>query len=471
VPERIEFWFDFLSPYAYLARHRLEQIAARFRAEIDYRPLDLPRARTSAAGAQPPPTSPAKFRYVMADLARWSARYGIPLVMPASRDTERLHLATLYAARRGQAGEFVREAFHLTWGLGRDPRDEAVLDALATTLGWDARELRSWLGSGEARAQFEKNNLEAQERGVFGVPTVCVRDQLWWGNDRLDFVEEYLAGLARGGRRPASDERVALGAAIFGFVEPHRGAEAAFNRWYERDHLVAAGAMAPWTMATQRWVATRELKALRYPADSPIARPKERGSYLSAIWIQADRFDDQQAWVAEQMKMLAAMDRNFDRRDVVGTVGYDYRGGAFRDPDGVPPEQALDHRYPGIVLAWLERAADVRMPEFEKWLVEQQLPALIKGTPLAMALAFAPKPKASWWPKAAPEVPGIGERLLVSFFTERDPRECWAAFAGLGAALTASRKGRALLVAPFIPVVPGTDRYSDELGDLGQSGR
>jgi 2-hydroxychromene-2-carboxylate isomerase len=460
--ERIEFWFDFRSPYAYLAQHRLEPIAARFRAEIDYRPIDFPRARAAAGGATQPKGA-RRTAYALQDLARWAARCGIPLAMPAGQDTEPLLLATLFAAARGQAGDFVREAFQRTWGLGRDPADPALLGELAAQLGWNAEELRAWVASAEARARFEKLNLEAHERGVFGVPIMCVGDQLWWGNDRLDFVEEHLATRARGGRRPVSDERVALGAAIFGLVEPHRGSEAAFNRWYERDHLVAAGAMAPWTMSTQRWVATRELKALRYPADGPIASPLSRGSYLSAIWIQADRFDDQQTWVAEQMKMLAAMDRNFDRRDVVTTTGYDYRGGAFRDPDGVPPEQALARHYPGIVLAWLERAADVSMPEFEAWLLEKELPGRIRGTPIAMALAFAPKPKAPWWPKAAPEVPGIGQRLLVSCFTERDPRECWPVFAGLGDALAVARKGRALLVAPFIPVVAGTDRYSDEL--------
>jgi 2-hydroxychromene-2-carboxylate isomerase len=460
--ERIEFWFDFTSPYAYLAHHRLEAIAARFRAEIDYRPIDLMRARAAAGGAPPQLAGAPKVAYLLQDLARWSARYGVPLAMPPGRDTERLHLATLFAAARGRAGDFVREAFHLTWGLGRDPADPGVLEALAGKLGWDAAELAAWLGSDAAHSEYEKLNLQAHERGIFGVPIVCAGDQIWWGNDRLDFVEEHLASLARGGRRPVSDERVALGAAIFGFVEPHPGWEPAFNRWYERDHLVAAGAMAPWTMSTQRWVATRPLKALRYPADNPIARPVERGSYLSAIWIQADRFDDQQAWVAEQMKLLAAMDRNFDHRDVVSTVGYDYRGGALRDRDGVPPEQALDRRYPGLVLAWLERAAELPMPQFESWLLAH-LRERIAGSPVAMALVFSPRPKASWWPKAAPEVPGIGERLLVSFFAESDPRECWSAFAGLGDSLLHSRKGRALLVAPFIPVVAGTDRYADEL--------
>src|SRR5512145_2923817 len=103
------------------------------------------------------------------------------------------------------------------------------------------------------------------------------------------------------------------------------------------------------------------------------------------------------------------------------------------------------------------------MPEFEKWLLERELPGRIANTPIAMALAFAPKPKAPWWPKAAPEVPGIGQRLLVSCFTERDPQECWQAFEGLGNALAGAHKGRALLVAPFIPVVAGTDLYSDRL--------
>src|SRR5215470_4312115 len=103
-----------------------------------------------------------------------------------------------------------------------------------------------------------------------------------------------------------SDLRVELGHAIFGLVDPHRGHEVAWNRYYERDHLVAAGAAAPWTLAIQRWVATRREKALRYPAQGPIAEPVSRGTFLAAIWIQKGRYDEQQLWVAEQMKILAA---------------------------------------------------------------------------------------------------------------------------------------------------------------------
>ena len=78
-----------------------------------------------------------------------------------------------------------------------------------------------------------------------------------------------------------SDLRVELGHAIFGLVDPHRGFVVAWNRYYERDHLVAAGTAAPWTLAVQRWIATRREKALRYPAQNPICDPVERGSFLA----------------------------------------------------------------------------------------------------------------------------------------------------------------------------------------------
>jgi hypothetical protein len=262
-----------------------------------------------------------------------------------------------------------------------------------------------------------------------------------------------------------SDLRVELGHAIFAFVEPHRGHERAWNRWYERDHLVAAGSCAPWTMATARWLATRRLKALRYPKQNPICQPVERGTFLAAIWIQKGRFEEQQSWVAERMRVLAAHGRNFERRDVLTTAGYDYLGAALRDEDGVPPELALDRRYPGIVLVWTERRPGTSLEGLRGWLAGEFLPGVVEKSPIALALLFTPKPKASWWPKAAPEVPGVGERILVACFGEEDPAACFAPrFADLGAALDAGGRGRTLLVAPFAPVVPGTDPPADELG-------
>jgi hypothetical protein len=261
-----------------------------------------------------------------------------------------------------------------------------------------------------------------------------------------------------------SDRRIELGHAIFGLVEPHRGHEVAWNRWYERDHLVQAGICAPWTLAISRWVATRREKALRYPASNPICAPVTKGSFLAAIWIQKGRYDDQQLWVAEQMKVLAANDRNFDQRDVLTTAGYDHLGSALRDSDGVPPELALDRRYPGVVMVWTERRAGATLEAAHDWLTRELLPGVLEKSPIAMALCFTPKPKAAWWPKAAPEVPGVGERIVIACFVEEAPTACFEQrFAGLGAAIDAGDRARTLLVAPFAPLVPGVDPPVDEL--------
>lgn len=262
----------------------------------------------------------------------------------------------------------------------------------------------------------------------------------------------------------ASDAGVTLGHAIFSLIQPHPGHEHAWNRYYERDHLIAAGSCAPWTFSTQRWIATRRHKALRTPRENPIADPPEKGAYLAALWIQKGRFAEQQAWVAEQMKMLAEEGRTFDERDVLTTTGYDLIGTLGRDPDGVPPELALEHRYPGIVLAWIERGPSHSLEQLRDGLIEDVLPDFLERSATAQALCFTPLPKADWWPKAAPEVPGVGDRILLACFVDCDPAEVWKdRYDALGSLIEAGGRGRLLFSAPFVPSKPGVDPDLSEL--------
>jgi hypothetical protein len=262
-----------------------------------------------------------------------------------------------------------------------------------------------------------------------------------------------------------TDDRVALGHAIFALHEPHRGHEVAFNRWYERDHMYAAALFAPWTMAGQRWVATGRLKELRYPDRRPFGTPARSGSFLTTFWIQATRLQAQQEWVAaETARINPQPGRTFTERDVMTATTYDYVGAWSRDPDGVPPEQALDHRFPGLVWTIFERDPGTPLSAARDWLLEEHLPERFADSPVAMSLAFTPLPKADWWPKAAPEVPGVGDRLVLTHFLDTEPGECWSdCFASLGAGVDAAGHMRTLLVAPFLPTLPGTDRYCDEL--------
>ncbi len=254
-----------------------------------------------------------------------------------------------------------------------------------------------------------------------------------------------------------------VGSALFSLHDPHRGHERAFNRYYERDHMYSAALLAPFTIAGQRWVATGELKRMRLPDTGPFG-PITAGSYLTMFWIQARHLGSQQQWVAEQMRSLVEAGRTFAERSVQTATAYDLVGSYRRDPDGVPPFMALDHRYPGFVWLIVERDASVPLETFRTHLLEVLFPANLASTTVAIATAFTPRPKEPWWPAAAPEVEGVGARLAIAAFIEDDPRAVWDdVFVPLVATIDATGLGRTLLAAPFIPTRPGTDDYIDEL--------
>ena len=189
----IEFFFDFLSPFAYLVHQQLPALAQRHGCELRYVPMDLPRAKRAAGNTGPSNREiPVKLRYLTADMNRWARRYGVPLVFPKSFASERMNKGTLFALDRGEAGAYVQAGFARVWGRGDDMSSNQVLRELAAEMRWPVDEFLSFIESPAAADRFEALNLEAHRRGVFGVPTMLVGDEMWWGNDRLHFLEEFL---------------------------------------------------------------------------------------------------------------------------------------------------------------------------------------------------------------------------------------------------------------------------------------
>jgi hypothetical protein len=116
------------------------------------------------------------------------------------------------------------------------------------------------------------------------------------------------------------------------------------------------------------------------------------------------------------------------------------------------------------VLVAVERNADTSLDALGDWLLYDYFGERMPGSPLPVAVAFTPRPKEPWWPAAAPEVEGVGDRLFVVVFTETDPREAWDDhFAKLGDEIEAAGVGRVLIAAPFVPCVVGTDTYVGQL--------
>lgn len=190
----IDFYFDFLSPYSYLAHCELPALADKYGYGISYKPIDLPAAKL-AAGNTGPATArmPMKLRYAMADLTRWSEKYGVPLAFAQVPPvTARINKGTFFAIEKDQARAYVDRAWLATFGSGGDFNSDELLGGVAQQMGWSAQEFLEFVSSDRAAQLYDAGNKAAQERGVFGVPVMTVGEEMWWGNDRLEFLEEYL---------------------------------------------------------------------------------------------------------------------------------------------------------------------------------------------------------------------------------------------------------------------------------------
>ena len=153
------------------------------------------------------------------------------------------------------------------------------------------------------------------------------------------------------------DYPIKVGSMLLTLVDPHRGQEVAYNRWYERDHFYAGCMIGPWLFAGSRWVATRALKDLRLPADDDDGRePRRRrlATSRSTGCEQATTRTSTSTGPASRSTGSTQTAAGFAERSHVHTVLFDYLGTAYRDADPVPVELALDHGYDGIVLLWFD---------------------------------------------------------------------------------------------------------------------
>jgi 2-hydroxychromene-2-carboxylate isomerase len=193
---RIEFFFDIGSPYSFLAATRLDGLARRTRSEVQWKPLLLGGV-FKAVGSGPPVQIEPKARHMLTDLRRWSHRCEVDLRFPSrfplnTLKTQRALVAVGRGARADMVPAFALALFRAYWCQDRDVSDEGEIARIATEMGLDGEALVSSLGEPEVKDRLRELTDDAVRRGAFGAPTFFVGDEMFFGNDRLDFVEEHL---------------------------------------------------------------------------------------------------------------------------------------------------------------------------------------------------------------------------------------------------------------------------------------
>lgn len=192
---QIDFYFDMISPFSYFAHLKLPELATKYGYTLVYHPMDIAVAKIAAGNYGPPNREiPVKMKAIVQDLNRWATYYKAPFMFPKSFDTGRWNIAALYATQQqGAAEAFVTDAWARLYGAGADPSDDAELRGAAKAAGLDADVMLAYMASPKGRADFNKACVAAHARGVFGAPIMMIGEEIWWGNDRMHFLEDYLA--------------------------------------------------------------------------------------------------------------------------------------------------------------------------------------------------------------------------------------------------------------------------------------
>lgn len=184
----IRFYFDVISPYAYLAWTQLPALAARCGCVVEPVPV-LFAALLNAHGTVGPAEVPARRRYVMKDVARKAHRLGVPIDAPFAHPfNPLLALRVASLATGDQQVRVIDALYRAVWAERRDITQASVV---AEVSGADAGLVER---AGEAKDRLRAQTDEAIARGVFGVPTMIVDDELFWGTDALEDLERFLRG-------------------------------------------------------------------------------------------------------------------------------------------------------------------------------------------------------------------------------------------------------------------------------------
>ncbi|MCZ4316384.1 2-hydroxychromene-2-carboxylate isomerase [Comamonadaceae bacterium G21597-S1] len=191
----VDFLFDYGSPAAYLAWTQLGKLAADTGATVVMKPMLLGGV-FQATGNRAPITVPAKGSYLFKDLNRYARAYGVPLAMnphfPINTITLMRIDVALSLAGDTRLDAYRTAVFNGVWAEQKNMGDPAIVAAVLAPAGFEADELLEMASDPQVKETLKTWTQEAVDRGVFGAPTFFVDGEMFWGQDRLDFVRSAL---------------------------------------------------------------------------------------------------------------------------------------------------------------------------------------------------------------------------------------------------------------------------------------
>ena len=191
----VDFYFDYLSPFAYFAALRLPELCRERGAQLRFRPV-LFAGLLDHWGQRGPAEIPPKAIHTFKLCARYATLHGVPFRSPRFhpyRPLDALRVSLEEVGGNDQA-KIVAAIFHAGWGEGADLGDRDDLSDAVTAVGLDGEALMKKASEPPAKSRLRQETEAAIAKGVFGIPTMIVADELFWGVDQLEYLELYLEG-------------------------------------------------------------------------------------------------------------------------------------------------------------------------------------------------------------------------------------------------------------------------------------
>jgi len=191
----VEVFYDVVCPYAYLGVTQIEAVAERVGATVVWKPFLLGGVLKALGPVDPNSVmSEPKRRHNFLDMRRWAAHFEVPLNIPEAHPRRTvLAMRALLAAGEADRVSATRALYESYWVRGEDVTDPYVVSAALSREGLDGAACVAGAMEDAIKTELRTRTDEALARGVFGAPTFFVGDEMFWGQDRLDFVERALA--------------------------------------------------------------------------------------------------------------------------------------------------------------------------------------------------------------------------------------------------------------------------------------
>jgi len=192
----VDYYHFLISPWSYLAIGRFNSLKERTGITVNYLPIDVGSTFGNMGGVPPAKRHPSRQRFRMDELKRWSAHLNVPMnftpaFFPADQSTA---AAMVYAASGNDAATLSDAMLTAVWRDEKNIADEATLVAIANDCGLDGQALLSAAGEEGAKQKMMDTTAHAHENDIFGSPTYSLDGELFWGQDRLDFLERAITG-------------------------------------------------------------------------------------------------------------------------------------------------------------------------------------------------------------------------------------------------------------------------------------